>query len=278
MTGDTDIWHIAAERRQEALASGALAPIGTTVERVRDRGVDFVVRRVESMAAKPKGNDRSGKDPFAPPYDPALWVGEVPPAHLALLNKFPVLERHLLLVTRDYEAQESLLTEADFAAWLEVMGKEEVLGFYNGGPEAGASQPHKHLQAVPLPLGPNGVPVPVEPHLGRLPFLHAFVELDDTRRGEPAALHRCYQALWRECGFAPERNRQPVPYNLLLTRRRMWLVPRTQDSVEGIEVNGLGFAGALLARDEAQVELIRRIGPIEVLRRVTHPCETGQVE
>ena len=31
-----------------------------------------------------------------------------------------------------------------------------ALAYFNGGPESGASQPHKHVQVVPLPLGGGG--------------------------------------------------------------------------------------------------------------------------
>lgn len=262
------MWNDVAHRCRAALAEGALAPIETCVERVGQNGISFVVRRAEALQRKPRGAGKSTRDPFAPPYDPALVLGDIPPAHVALLNKFPVLSEHLLLVTREYADQRELLTEADFAALTEVMGDREILGFYNGGSEAGASQPHKHLQVVPLPLGDDREPVPLEPYVGRLPFLHAVAKLEGEWPPSPAVLVRSYQHLWRACGFTLEGEQQPVPYNLLVTRRRMWLVPRRQESYEGIEVNALGFAGALLATGADQAALIKRIGPLTLLQRV----------
>jgi ATP adenylyltransferase len=62
-----------------------------------------------------------------------------------------------------------------------------------------------------------------------------------------------------------------MPYNLLLTREWMLVVPRSRESVDGISVNSLGFAGALLAKDEAERETILQQGPMNLLAAVS--CE-----
>lgn len=262
-------WSTVRATWHAALAGGALAPIETRVGHVEQDGIPFIVRRAEALKRRPRDTAGPGRDPFAPPYEPELVVGEIPPAHVALLNKFPVLPEHLLVVTREYADQAELLTEADFAALSAAMGDRETMGFYNGGCEAGASQPHKHLQVVPLPLDDDGDPVPLEPFLGRLPFLHAVAELEGEWPPSVAFLTETYHRLWQACGFTLEGEYQPVPYNLLLTQRRMWLVPRRQESYEDIEVNALGFAGALLAMDADQAALIEQIGPLMLLRQVT---------
>jgi ATP adenylyltransferase len=58
------------------------------------------------------------------------------------------------------------------------------------------------------------------------------------------------------------------PFNLLVTRDWMMLVPRAHAGLDGIPVNALGFAGALLAKNRDQLEIIRRRGPLAVLRHV----------
>jgi ATP adenylyltransferase len=49
----------------------------------------------------------------------------------------------------------------------------------------------------------------------------------------------------------------------------MLFVPRRQGSFESISVNGLGFAGAFLAKDDEELERLRRVGPMTVLREVS---------
>ena len=94
-----------------------------------------------------------------------------------------VLDDHLLITPRAFEPQEALLTPEDFAALWSCMGGAPVLGFYNGGVTAGASQPHKHLQLIRLPVGDpasRGPPVPTATLLaaGQLPFQVAHARLD----------------------------------------------------------------------------------------------------
>ena len=55
------------------------------------------------------------ENPFLP-YDEELFVADLSDTHVALLNKYNVLDHHLLLVTRAFEEQESLLTRGDFEA------------------------------------------------------------------------------------------------------------------------------------------------------------------
>jgi ATP adenylyltransferase len=48
----------------------------------------------------------------------------------------------------------------------------------------------------------------------------------------------------------------------------MLFVPRRRGSFESISVNGLGFAGALLAKDDEELARLREVGPMTVLREV----------
>jgi ATP adenylyltransferase len=65
--------------------------------------------------------------------------------------------------------------------------------------------------------------------------------------------------------------RQSGPYNLLATRRWMLLVPRSRDCVDSVPVNALGYAGSLFVRDEAQMQVVKRTGPMAVLKAVSLP-------
>lgn len=284
----------------EALAAGALLPIATGHTFVEDGGVRFFVRVLGSLQRKSDqraAEQRAAADgrPFNPflPYEKALFVTDVSPTHVAILNKFNVVDSHLLIVTRAFEPQRALLTPADFEAWWRCMAEYRSLGFYNGGPEAGASQSHKHLQLVPLPLAPQGPPVPIEPLFARVrgaggvgvvpgfDFLHGFARLGAAADERAAALeaYERYAALLGEVGLRPPAagggGLQAGPYCLLGTREWLLLVPRSREFYAGISVNSLGFAGALLVRDEEQLRALRAAGPLAVLRETALPPARG---
>ena len=62
-----------------------------------------------------------------------------------------------------------------------------------------------------------------------------------------------------------------LPYNLLMTRSWMLLVPRSRESCNGVFVNALGFAGSLFVRDEVQLAAIYDTGPMTVLENTGFP-------
>jgi len=284
------LWPAVLARTAHALARGALHPIETVQLTLDDGGIRFVVRQVSSLAGKAREQatwPRPLVDPFLP-HDPDLFVTDVSPTHFALLNKFNVIDHHLLIVTRAFEPQEALLELDDFMAWFACLSELEGLGFYNGGRAAGASQSHKHLQIVPLPLGDAGQALPIDPLIAAatfddaivtlpgLPFQHAFTRLEPQSPACAAAqaLER-YRILLDAVGVGGMEvgghAHQSAPYNLLVTPGWMLLVPRSAEHADGVAVNSLGFAGSLFVRDAQQLETVRKTGPMTLLRRVGFP-------
>ena len=283
------LWPRVEEVTERALAGGTLKSIPTRYRFVEQAGIPFLVRILENLKRKEaakRGQDRQGPppNPFLP-YDPRLHVTDLGEAHICLLNKFNVVDHHLLVVTREYRDQEELPTGADLAALWAVLEQVDGLAFYNGGPTAGASQGHKHLQLVPHPLSPKGPSIPLEPLLeaalpqgnpvgsaAKLPFVHALGRLDDlgpTPCGE--ALAERFRALLLKAGLPPLEGRQSGPYNWLATRHWMLVVPRSRESFADISINALGFAGALLVKDEQQLALLEGRGPLTALTEVGLP-------
>jgi sulfate adenylyltransferase (ADP) / ATP adenylyltransferase len=236
---------------------------------IEDGGVEFIVRRATQIKKKDAAATRDEGDPFATP-EPELFVADLSPTHYALLNKYNVLDRHLLVITRAYAEQETPLEAADFEALACCLHGPPVLGFYNGGQVAGASQRHKHLQIVRLPLSPKR-DLPIESLVASdamaLPLRHAFMRL--PVKGSAADLHERYRHMLHEAGC------EAGPYNLLVARDWMLLVPRSRATFEGIPVNSLAFAGALFVRDEDELRAVERIGPMAVLRGVAFPKESS---
>ena len=282
-----DLWERATAVTRRARADGALRPIETVCEYHEDAGVLFALRRV--VGSPPKAPGGRG-DPFLP-YERALHVADLGDDHVVLLNKYNVFANHLLIVTRHYEDQEAWLTPGDFQALWRCMNAFDAFGFYNGGRTAGASQPHKHLQVVPLPLSEAGPAVPVSALIPRrlpladggvipaLPYVHRLAAVprqwwESPEDGAPAAFE-CYRSLLRDAGLCrgPDLagRRQTAPYNLLVTPEWMMLVPRRRESFHALTINSLGLGGAMLARDERQLAVLKRDGPMAALRHVAVP-------
>ena len=285
------------ERTRAALAAGALQPIATEQSVVEDGGVPFVVRSVSSLERKrlearrlERTEDAAARNPLMPP-EPLLTVGDITATHVGVLNKFPVVQRHLLIVTKASMPQEVALDRDDFSAVARCLAEIDGLVFYNGGRVAGASQPHKHLQLVPLPLDHGPWAAPIEAvfdswaasrnvnRLLRLPFRNAFSLLDgfDDEPRAAERLEELYAAQLAAIGVLDEEapraaNDEPVrpaPYNLLVTRRWMLMVPRSRERFGTISINALGFAGSLFVRDEEEMQDLRDAGPMRALKAVS---------
>jgi sulfate adenylyltransferase (ADP) / ATP adenylyltransferase len=280
------LWPKVKAQHERALELGALKPFATTHDWIEDRGVRFLVRILANIKRKENAKKQQNKDfnPFLP-YEEDLFVADLSPTHLVLLNKFNVMDYHILMVTRSFESQESLLTFADFQAMAIALSEMDGFAFYNGGKTAGASQPHKHLQLVPLPLVPGmpGVPdgpqlLPIEALLFgaggavALPYRYAVESLQSLDFTQPLdianPLFKAYQQLMDQLGLWSETDEPLGAYNLLMTRQWMCVVPRSQEGYAGISINSLGFAGALLVKNAAQLEKLRQIGAMTVLTQV----------
>ncbi len=291
------LWQRLIRTTEQAVSSGALLPIPTQYFFIEDGGVRFFVRVLASLSRKDAARkeqemeSRSGKrvNPFLPP-EKELTVADISDTHIAILNKFNVMEHHLLIVTRHFEDQDTLLTLNDFGALWTCMAEYNALGFYNGGREAGASQQHKHLQMVPLPLIPEGPAIPIEPLIAHipsrgsktipgLPFIHAFTRLDRDLAATPAAAAErtfaLYAGMLKDLGMAGPSPRgttlQSKPYCLIVTRGWMLIVPRSREFFEDISFNSLAFAGSLFVRNIEQFNRLKSFGPMNALQIVAVP-------
>jgi ATP adenylyltransferase len=289
------LWDSVRKTTELALSKGRLFPFPTDHEFIEDFGIRFFVRIFIGMNLKDEARQKQkessvyGKEvnPFIP-YDKDLFVSDITETHLALLNKFNVVKNHLLIITRHFEDQETLLTLKDFESLWICMAEYNGLGFYNGGVVAGASQRHKHLQMVPLPLAPEGPSVPIEPLFSKarfedglgiipgFPFLHVFVSLKNELVASPLdaaeTTFKLYSNMLSKAGLETPDDKalkmQSAPYCLLITRQWMLLVPRTSEFFESISINSLGFAGSLLVFNKEQMSMLKKEGPMKALKSV----------
>ena len=279
----------AIERAQER---GALHPIETSLVQVADHDVTFAVRVAccRSDLADEKSESRqhhhaaAERDPFLP-VDSDLHVADVSDTHVAVLNKYPVMERHILVVTRRHEHQDELLTVADFYAAWRCLAEADGLVFFNCGIVAGASQQHKHLQFIPYPLSDSVSRPPIDGLVEEslndnrntvscFVFRHVLAAIEWIPTGDPSqsarTSHLLYLEMLKQAGVALSvaDTTKTSPYNLLLTRRWMIVIPRRREAFEGISINGLGFAGCLFLRDASQLEIVKLAGPMHALETV----------
>ena len=262
----------------EAKASGALVPLKTSLTHLMgEGGTSFELRHL--LSATPKHLRAAGPkpNPFLP-WDQRLEVERIGDSHVVILNKYPVQSAHMLLITQTWQPQTGWLSLDDWRALALVDATTTGLWFFNSGPNAGASQPHRHLQLLPRAAGE---PICARQDWFRRCAADPTVLADDplfrSSRVAPLTspltgetLHRIYLSLAGELGLGfPSNDSCPRgAYNLLLSRQWMAIVRRQTEGIRGFSVNALGFAGSLLSTDESDREWIQRSGPEALLRAV----------
>jgi len=268
---------------ETALRNGALQPLSTIIETVCEGALRFQLRTLSSLKYKENtqrikqaGNHTT--NPFKP-YDPHLFVCDIGPSHICLLNKFNIIENHMLLVTREFEPQTNLLNPSDFKAALLGLKEIDGLVFYNGGREAGASQPHKHLQLRPVKPGALPLAMQLSGFSDRpeanpaLPFHQAGIQLPVNITDDPDAgsqwLYNHYLTLLDHLHLSHKMKQTTIAYNLLLCREWLMLVPRSTESFASVSFNALAFCGSLLVKNQHQADTLKSAGITNALLSVT---------
>ncbi|KAK6344371.1 bifunctional AP-4-A phosphorylase/ADP sulfurylase [Orbilia brochopaga] len=160
---------------RRALKAGAIHFSETEVHNLSHDGINYQIRYAPNLLRKPIVKPTSDhpapprSNPFLPP-DAALYVSPILATHYLVLNKFPVHAGHCVLATNDFHHQNHPLTVSDFSAVLAVLREWDAVpagdseegdearrqnclyGFFNSGANSGASQPHRHVQFLPLAL------------------------------------------------------------------------------------------------------------------------------
>ncbi|EPE10804.1 ap4a phosphorylase ii [Ophiostoma piceae UAMH 11346] len=295
-----------------ARTTGDLIFFPTQVALLRINGIPFQLRFAPSLGKKPKGpkqeaKEKGGQDkktfnPFEDPVPGLLVVPQLGPSHRLVLNKFAISKDHAILATTVFRPQHHLLDPADLAAAYACIeayqsSDEELYVFFNSGGNSGASQPHRHLQLLPVAQMREGLEGGDAPEWGilvdkaagdgktqQLPFYVATARLTGPQSAEQ--LHTTYLGLYRKaCAAAKstsayvadgevsqadeEGGRVParISYNLALTKTTMAILPRTSEgsivSTGGgtpdgfVSLNGTVLAGTALVKNEAEWDALR---------------------
>lgn len=166
------------------------------------------------------------------------------------------------------------------------------LAYYNSGPISGASQPHKHMQIVPLPLAEDHPPVVplwtlVVPDDGVVD-IHSFPcvafgspipasEVDTNTE----ILEKLYSKLLeRTKTFMHSKlrtttadnddddNDDEFSYNFLMTKDFMLIVPRRCEYDGSVGCNSVAFAGSFFVRSKEELDYVSTRGPMNILKTV----------
>lgn len=250
-----------------------------------------------------QGNGGKAFDPFLPPYN-NLHVGDLKDEEsqeefIVLLNKFSVVPRHFLLVTKEFQSQVSPLMPAELVQTYRLLSAALKLGqkffaFYNCGGYSGASQPHKHIQFIPLD-SQDGPPIDrlarrahVETpekafslhkvsytnHSFRFPSCFDTFPSDRLEMVISDAFLQLLDMTISTIRLYPDSPVGSPSYNVIITLEHMHIIPRRQDGyvLEGtgemLSVNALGFAGMLLVKSKEEFEAVKRESISKILQSV----------
>ena len=273
--GAEHLWRRAVEVSGQALSQGALIPLATRL--IHDPLLEpFVLR---DLTARPPRHLRGGgprPNPFLP-WDAPLEVTRLGGGHVLLLNKYPVQEAHLLVITSDWQPQNGWLRPLDWQAVAEVAADTGGLWFFNSSATAGASQPHRHLQLLPRHQGQSSCPLAPLLHdqlAGRLepwPWAYRLSRRSDPQHG--GDLPELYRRHACDLGLgSPEQQEAPLhAYNVLFDDAWFLMVRREREHQAGFSINGLGFAGYLLSTAGSDREWLLQRGPWALLQAVASP-------
>ncbi len=253
--------------------------------------IPYIVRIAPNLERKDKARKKQddkaveiGKapNPFLP-YNPNMFVSDLSETHLCLLNRFKLFDYPLLIVTREFEEQQSVLTYDDFLSISLCLQEMEGVAFYNGGLIAGATQPHKHFHFIPYPMDNQLSSIPIDNTLKALPMDAELISLknfpyrhlisrtewsnNDSVEDIGKRLLSKYQALMHSIG---QKNFDTTvkDYNLIVTRHWMKLALRSAPAYVSISLNALGFAGIFNVRNESQVDQVKELSPLKILQGI----------
>lgn len=256
-----------------------------------ENGVDVVYTLAPQLEKKPspktEADTTTKQSPWLPP-DESLLV-ETLDDYSVVLNKYPVVRNHCLLVSKEHIPQALPLGEEDWATAIELLrtlnkeSKTRHVGFFNSGVESGASVDHKHIQFVTIPEDFKPFPDTVKDTNddevyadNRVPFAH-FIRNVPRNADADDLIFRYSQILGELLtrSFKTEFNKKTndVHYNLVFTEEWILGVPRTKAKTDdGISINALGTIGMFLAKNESDLAIIKEKN-LDLVKEVGYPFE-----
>jgi len=208
------------------------------------------------------------------------------------------MPQHFLLITKEFQSQASPLMPPDLVQTYLLLAAarkahRHLFAFYNCGDISGASQPHKHVQFIPLE-NEEGPPIeelarsvnletPDKPFALNLPYANHVFRFpprlySSSRDKMEMTLSQAFLSLL-DLVISTVRHDPSYPvgspsYNVIITLEHMHLIPRRWETYnlpetgDQLSVNALGFAGMLLVKSDPELEAVKAEGVGKILRGV----------
>jgi ATP adenylyltransferase len=235
----------------------------------------FQLRFCPTLAKKPvPKTDTTPKKKIDPFQNPTgnLFISNIPKensSHVLVLNKFPIIPNHFILATKEYKEQTDPLEASDLEAtlaclkaWQEGAPQKQLYAFFNSGTHSGASQPHRHIQFLPVEdmarddiTGEWQLLMSSIVNLKSVPMM--FFQENISDKASPQELHTIYLRLLASCRGAWDKHAskaklpaEEFSYNIGMTTSTIVMCPRTQEGVtlrkdDGTEIGYVALNGTL---------------------------------
>lgn len=219
-----------------------------------------------------------------------MTIAQLPPSHALVLNKFAIVPEHFILVTKTAKPQTHVLEQDDVAAAHACIRAyrqqgQDLFVFFNSGEHSGASQPHRHLQLLPVENMRAGLEVvdgrpqwsilaeaTQKDQLEKLPF--TILSESISAESSPSQLHEKYVTLYKRAARlvlpgqdAAGEGEAKFSYNMAMTSTVIALCPRVSEGApikveDGIDfghvaLNGTLLAGTALVKTQEQFDIMR---------------------
>ncbi len=266
------LWKEALSVTQQAIQTSSIIPLDTKLEVINNDLFDsYELRHLLHKFPLTQNTFGPKKNPFIP-WDKELSICNINDNHQLILNKYPVQLGHMLLITNSWMPQNTWLNICDFQALINVNKDTTGLWFYNSGPKAGASQPHRHFQLLPRASNERVCP--------RDHWFKSRLENQVIKKGSNSSFSGCYSIsrindelddssalkLYNKylelsfilgLGDVNDVDKPLFPYNLLITSNWICIFKRSSESSHGFSINSLGFAGYILSTSISDVNWLK---------------------
>ena len=272
------LWKKALDVSKLAIDCGALKPLKTIEYKIKNRKYKYQLRILDSKTPHLYLEFGPKTNPFIP-WDKPLEVKSLSDKHVVILNKYPVQIGHMLLITKQWKPQNGWLDKDDFNEIVNIEKDTSGLWFFNSSKEAGASQPHRHIQL--LRRGENEIICPREEWFSSRADRNIYskskisksILIHSRKNHSSEDLYEAYKSLCNKMniGNINSDSFPLIPYNLLITQNWIAIIRRIKEKAYGFNINALGFAGYFLGKKSSDIKLLTSEGPEKILNEVVNP-------